>query len=384
MKKAILLILPVLAALGVAWLVWPRPQAQVSPPVSGLQVTPAAGFERALAPVTFSFPRDFGPHPDFQTEWWYYTGNLQTADGRHFGFEMTFFRRALQPPGELPTRTSDWAADQVYMAHFALTDVTGSHFYYQEQLSRGAAGLAGAVGLPSYKVWLNDWQVTQTSGNTYHLAAAAENFAVDLSLDDVKGPVLQGDRGLSQKGPGPGDASYYFSQTRLQTSGSIRIGQASLAVNGLSWMDHEYSTSALSGGQVGWSWFALQLDDGSELEVYTIRRSDGSIDPYSRGLVVHPDGSTVSLRRSDFTIKSDATWKSPGSGTVYPSHWIVSVPSENLTLEITPYIPDQELNVSFIYWEGAVKFSGERNGKLFSGSGYVELTGYAQSLAGQF
>ncbi len=384
MKKTILLMLPVLAALGVAWLAWPRPQAQVSPEVSGLQVTPAAGFQRALAPVTFSFPRDLGPHPDFQTEWWYYTGNLQTADGRHFGFELTFFRRALQAPGALPTRTSDWAADQVYMAHFALTDVTGSHFYYQEQLSRAAAGLAGAVGLPSYRVWLYDWQVAQTSENTYHLAAAAKDFAVDLNLDDLKGLVLQGDRGLSQKGPEPGDASYYFSQTRLQTSGSIRIGQTTMTVNGLSWMDHEYSTSALSAGQVGWSWFALQLDDGSELEVYTIRRSDGSIDPYSRGLVVHADGSTVSLQLGDFTLKSDAAWKSPGSGAVYPSHWIVSVPSEGLTLDITPFIPDQELRVSFTYWEGAVKVAGERNRKSISGSGYVELTGYAQSLAGQF
>ncbi len=385
MKKVIFSIIILLVGLGAAWLFWSRlPQAPVPTALSGLQVTPGAGFKRALAPVPFTFPQDFGPHPDFQTEWWYYTGNLQTADGRHYGFELTFFRRALQPPGDLPTRSSDWAADQVYMAHFALTDVPGDHFYYQEQFSRGAAGLAGAAGLPTYKVWLYDWQVNQSSPDTYHLAASAKDFAVDLDLKDLKGLALQGDHGLSQKGPTPGDASYYFSQTRLQTSGSIRVGQATLAVNGLSWMDHEYSTSALSAGQVGWSWFALQLDDGSELEVYTIRRSDASIDPYSRGLVVHSDGSTVSLGMGDFTIKNDETWKSPASEASYPSHWMVSVPSENLTLDITPFIPAQELKVSFTYWEGAVKIEGERNGKKVSGSGYVELTGFAQSLAGQF
>ncbi len=384
MKKVIFWIVAILAAIGVAWLAWPRSQAPVTTTLAGLQVTPSGGYQRALAPVAFSFPRDFGPHPDFQTEWWYYTGNLQTADGRHYGYELTFFRRALQPPDSLPDRTSDWAAGQVYMAHFALTDVPENHFYYQEQLSRGAAGLAGAAGLPSYKVWLNDWQVAQTEANTYHLAASATDFAVDLNLSDRIGPVLQGDHGLSQKGPVPGDASYYFSQTRLQTSGSVRVGQTTLAVTGLSWMDHEYSTTALSAGQVGWSWFALQLDDGSQLEVYTIRHSDGSIDPYSMGLVVHPDGSTVSLKLADFALKSDATWKSSASGAVYPSHWTVSVPAEHLTLDITPFLPDQELKVSFIYWEGAVKVAGERNGSPIAGSGYVELTGYAQSMAGQF
>ncbi len=384
MKKTLLLVLSILAAASLAWLVWPRPSAPSTGSISSVQVTPAPGFARALEPVPFSFPSDFGPHPAFQTEWWYYTGNLQTADGRHYGFELTFFRRALQPPGAQPTRTSTWATDQVYMAHFALTDVPGNHFYYQERFSRGAAGLAGANGLLSYKVWLDDWQVAQTSDDTYHVTAAENDFAIDLDLKDLKGMVLQGDHGLSQKGPQPGDASYYFSQTRLQTSGSIRVGGTNLSVNGLSWMDHEFSTSALSAGQVGWTWFALQLSDGSELTVYTIRRSDGSVDPYSRGLVVHPDGTAVSLRNGDFTIMPGATWKSSASGAAYPAQWTVSVPSEHLTLNITPYIADQELRVSFVYWEGAVKIEGERNGISISGNGYVELTGYAQSLAGQF
>ncbi len=384
MKKPFLLIFLIIGAGILAWLVWPRPSGQTPANVAGYQVTPVAGFSRALGPVPFSFPLDYGPHLGFQTEWWYYTGNLQTASGRRFGFELTFFRRALQPPDERQTRASDMAADQVYMAHFALTDVSGNQFYYKEHFSRGAAGLAEAVGLPAYQVWLGDWLVQQTGPDTYHLTAIETGFAVDLDLKDLKGPVLQGDRGFSQKGPGIGNASYYISQTRLHTSGNIRVGDADLAVNGLSWMDHEYSTSALSGGQVGWDWFALQLDDGSEVTAYNLRMSNGSIDPYSRGMLVRPDGTTVSLAVKEYTIGSGATWKSPHSQATYPEKWTLDIPSEHLKLTITPYIPDQELNVSFVYWEGAVKVEGEINGRPVSGSGYVELTGYAQSLAGQF
>lgn len=385
MKKAAIPIVLFLAAAGILWLIRQKSPANTPLPATpAFQVTPDAGFKRASGPVPFSFPLDYGSHPDFQTEWWYYTGNLQTKDGAHFGFELTFFRRALLPPADRPTRTSDLAADQVYMAHFALTDVQANHFYFQEQFSRGAGGLAGATGQPSYKVWLNDWQVAQSANSIYHLTAASGDFAIDLTLNDLKGPILQGDRGYSQKGPGFGDASYYFSQTRLLSSGTVRVGGATSEVNGFSWMDHEYSTSALSAGQVGWNWFALQLDDGSELTVYTIRRSDGSIDPYSRGVIINQDGSIIALSAKDFTIASKASWKSPGSGAVYPAQWTVDVPRENLVLNVTPYIPDQELRVSFTYWEGAVKVSGSRNGVQVSGSGYVELTGYAQSLEGQF
>ena len=385
MKKPLVCMILLLAVAGIVWLIWPKLPAQAPlTAATAVIVTPAAGFDRALGPVPFSFPLDYGPHLDFQTEWWYYTGNLQTASGAHFGFELTFFRRALLPPNERQTRTSDMATDQVYMAHFALTDVQAKNFYYQEHFSRGAAGLAGATGLPAFKVWLDNWQVAQTADTSYHLKAASGDFAVDLDLKDLKGPVLQGDRGFSQKGSGAGDASYYFSQTRLQTSGTIRVRNVPSTVDGFSWMDHEYSTSALSAGQVGWNWFALQLDDGSELTVYTIRRSDGSIDPYSRGMIVHKDGTTVSLTAKDFKIQTNATWKSLGSKAVYPAQWTVEVPGENLLLNVTPYIQDQELRVSFIYWEGAVKIEGNLDGVQVSGSGYVELTGYAQSLEGQF
>jgi predicted secreted hydrolase len=201
---------------------------------------------------------------------------------------------------------------------------------------------------------------------------------------DGKGPILQGDGGYSRKGPEPGNASYYYSQTRLETWGTVQVGDTLYQVDGLSWMDHEFSTSALSPDQVGWDWFALQLDDGSELMVFQIRKADGTADPFSSGTLVAADGSTRHLSRDDFEIAVDATWRSPRSGATYPARWTVEVPVADLTLEIEPYLADQELNVSYTYWEGAARISGERTGSVVSGNGYVEMTGYAGSMQGQF
>lgn len=343
----------------------------------------ATGFARADGPQPLHFPADYGPHSDYQSEWWYYTGNLETADGRHFGYQLTFFRRALVPPAQQQTRTSAWATDQVYMAHFALTDVTGKQYHAFEQFSRGAAGLAGAQAA-LYNVWLYDWSVQEVEPNVYHLHAAQDGLAIDLTLKDALGPILEGDQGYSQKGPDPGNASYYYSQPRLASSGSVQVAGATYEVNGLSWMDHEFSTSALASNQVGWDWFALQLDGGSELMVYQIRQADGSIDPFSSGTFIAPDGSTVHLSRSDFVISVGGTWRSPHSGATYPSQWTLKVPKLNLTLQIEPYLADQELNVSYVYWEGAVRLSGEREGHTVAGSGYIEMTGYAAPMRGQF
>ncbi len=376
------LIIFVLAGLGL--LLWPRQSIPSLPVLADFAMTPDPDFAHALAPVPFSFPADFGAHPAYQTEWWYYTGNLQAANGEHFGFQLTFFRRALLPLSRQPERASDWAANQVYMAHFALTGVQSNSFRYYERLSRGAAGLAGAAGLPEYKVWLEDWQVVQTGINTYHLTAAQDDIMLDLDLEDNLGPVLQGDKGLSQKGPEPGNASNYFSQPALQTRGKIHLGNQIIPVTGQSWMDHEFGTSALGADEVGWDWFALQLDDDSELMIYALRHKDGAVDPYSRGTIVHADGTTTQLSRQDFIITNESTWKSPASGAVYPARWTVQIPSANLTLYIRPYIADQELRLSFTYWEGAVQVSGMQDGRAISGNGYVELTGYFQSMAGQF
>jgi predicted secreted hydrolase len=361
----------------------PKPLEQVQARLVGMPAE-AGSFARADGVRELTFPKDYGPHEDFQTEWWYYTGNLADENGREFGYQLTFFRRGLSGQAEQAGRSSAWASDQVYLAHFALTDAANNQFHAFERFERGAAGLAGAQGLPQYRVWLQDWSVEQSGDGAYRLSAAQEGVEIHLELKDTKGPVLQGDQGYSQKGEDIANASYYVSQTRLETSGQVGVGGSLLAVSGLSWMDHEFSTSALSAGQVGWDWFSIQLDDGSELMLYTIRRADGSIDPFSKGTVIGADGKTRALNAGDFMVEVLDSWKSPHSGGVYPARWRLQVPFAGLTLQIDPLIADQELNVSYIYWEGAVRVSGERDGGAVMGKGYVELTGYAQSLAGDF
>ena len=341
---------------------------------------PIEGFARADGTLSLTFPEDFGPHFEYQTEWWYYTGNLDTADGRHFGYELTFFRVAMLPPNQAPVRESDWSTNQIYMAHFALTDVQAGEFHAFQRYARGAADLAGAEVGP-YHVWLEDWNVEQTGNNTYQLVASNEGLRIDLQLTDQKGPALQGDEGYSRKGTDPYNASYYYSQTRLVTEGEIQVGEEIYEVSGLSWKDHEFSTNALEQGQIGWDWFSIQLDDGYEIMLYQIRREDGSVDSFSSGTLIASDGSTQQLARENFEISTHDTWRSPHSDAVYPMGWTIRIPSADLELELSPYLLDQELNLSTIYWEGAVQISGRHNGSEVSGVGYVEMTGYAAPLS---
>ena len=341
------------------------------------------GFDRAYPPADIQFPRDMGPHPGYQTEWWYYTGNLDTQEGRHFGFQLTIFRRALIPIPLANPRASDLATTQVYMGHFAITDVEANQHRAYERFARGAGDFAGAQAVP-YRVWLEDWQINQTGAKQYQLSASQGADAIELSLIDQKGPVLQGINGYSQKGPDPGNASYYFSQTHLSTSGEITFGGQTYEVQGLSWHDHEYSTSALSADQVGWDWFAFQLDDGSELKLFDLRKADGSVDEFSAGSFIDLDGKITHLSNHDFEINPTNTWKSPTSGAVYPSGWKIRVPRLQIELEVTPYIKNQELIVSYTYWEGAVQIRGSVSSQPVSGNGFAELTGYAGSIAGEF
>lgn len=340
-----------------------------------------AGFARALAPRPFVFPRDHGPHPEYQTEWWYYTGNLTAEDGRHFGFQLTFFRRALSP--QPVSRESAWGAGAIYMAHFAVSDVAAGRFHAFERFSREGAGLAGASGEP-FRVFLEDWSAEGSGpeGMTMRLRAAEDDVALDLRLESVKPPALQGDRGLSQKGPTPGNASFYYSLTRMATSGTLVVAGQRYTVSGLSWMDHEWGTSALEGGAVGWDWFSIQLDDGRDLMYAQLRGPAGPV--YVAGALVEADGAARPLDPAAVTLETLETWRSPHSAAVYPARWRLTLPAEDLALDIVPRLADQELLTTIIYWEGAIQVTGVSQGRPVQGGGYVELTGYAQAGQGRY
>lgn len=332
------------------------------------------GYARATQPRTFRFPEDHGPHEDFRTEWWYLTGNLTAASGRRFGYQFTLFRNAMTP--ERVERDSDWATRQVFMAHFALTDQQGETFQAFERFSRGAAGLAGVDALP-FRAWLDDWEIRGGDDPPpFQVQVAEGDTAIELVLDPGKSAVLNGDRGLSQKGREPGNASYYYSLTRMPTRGTVTVGYKTFEVQGSSWLDREWSTSVLEEGQIGWDWFALQLSDGRDLMVYQMRRTGGEMDPLSSGMLVQEDGDARSLTSSDFSIKPLDTWISPATAIAYPSSWRIQVPAEEIDLRVTPILPDQELNLSFRYWEGAVSLRGTSAAEPVTGQGYVELTGY--------
>ncbi len=377
----VLALLALAAAAGVYLLA--RPEPSFSPKASlsvagALRTASDEGYAKALKPRIFQFPADHGPHPEFRTEWWYFTGNLETQEERRFGFQLTFFRSALAPT--MPERESAWATRQAWLSHFTISDIAGGTFHSFERWSRGALGLAGAQAEP-FRVWVKDW--TATSDRTYpmRLNAAADDVSIDLLLQPGKPPVLQGERGFSRKSAEPGNASYYYSLTRMPASGSITVEGERFAVTGLAWMDREWSTSALGKDQVGWDWFSLQLSDGWDLMLYRLRRKDGTAELASSGTLIDPQGKSRALNLSDFQILSSGEWRSPRSGARYPARWRLRIPREDLDLEVRPLLADQELDVSFRYWEGAVSIEGTHRGQPIRGSGYVELTGYT---AGSF
>lgn len=353
-------------------------EQEISASVQNLSVEQygADGFQKAYDVIDFEFPRDHGPHPDFQVEWWYYTGNLADAAGNRYGYQLTIFRRAIVP-GE-PARESEWGTHQIYFAHLAVTDVTGQSFEAHERYSRAGAGLAGAQGEPTYRVWIDDWQAQEVGPGQVQLKAAGGNIALDLSLEPAKPVALQGDRGLSPKGDEPGNASYYYSVTNYTTTGTLTTPRGTFEVSGKSWLDREWSTSFLGEQAVGWDWFALQLDDNREVMFFHVRNENGQIEPVSSGTLINADGTTEKLSLADFEITVLETWTSPTSGATYPAEWTVSIPKADLELQLKPLLQQQELNLTFTYWEGAVRVEGSQ-----TGYGYVELTGYAGSMQGR-
>ena len=352
-----------------------QPEVSASLSLSDALNPGGTGFESVTAPRKFAFPDDHGPHPDYAIEWWYFTGNLDSPDGRHFGYELTFFRIGLT--SEEFDRSSEWAAKQMYTAHFALTDVENVRFHSFERYGRDALGLAGAVGSP-FRVWLEDWSAASTNGGTLpiRLMASEDGIEIDLLLSSEKGIVLNGEDGFSRKGNSSGEASYYYSLTRMTTEGTITLKGQTHSVSGLSWLDREWSSSQLSDERVGWDWFALQLSDGRDIMYGVLRPRDETASEFQLGTVVEEDGSHRSIEEGEVLLDVLDRWQSPRGGT-YPSRWRFRMPAEGLDIEIMPYISDQELDAIVRYWEGAVRIEGTANGGPVTGNGYVELTGYA-------
>lgn len=388
-RRVVVGVIVVILIAGVAFVGLPQLRGQQVPQYSADVVTALSGgnnegFARAYDVRAWRFPADHAAHPEFQTEWWYNTGNLRTADGRHFGFHFTIFRRALTP--DMPMRESEWATNQVYFADLAIADVQAGRFIYRERFARGAAGLAGAVADPlsGVRIWIEDWSVTGTDpeASALHLRAAEGPIGLDLIARKTRPPTLQGDRGLSIKSAEPGNASYYYSLTRLETAGTITIEGETFEVSGNSWMDHEFSTSVLGADAVGWDWFSLQLDNNRELMLFQIRLAAGGLEVTSHGTLIESDGSTVHLSLEDYAIEPLGSWTSPHTGAVYPAGWrlTIAAPTGPLNLEVWPLLSDQELNTTTAYWEGASRITGTDNGAPVAGFGYVELTGYNRAL----
>jgi len=384
------------------WWVWPEKEGEgvraTLSATAALAGSDTAGYARATEPRAFEFPQDHGPHPEYRTEWWYLTGNLEDTRGRRFGYQLTFFRNSLAP--EPPGGRSRWSTNQLWMAHLGLTDVEGGAHLSAERMARGAAGLAGGVSEP-FRVWLEDWEIrhilsaesaepgakgeagtneTAEAEGLFPLLLTAREGDVELRLEltSSRPPVFQGEAGLSQKGPDPGNASYYISFTRLPTRGTVRVGDQVFQVAGDSWMDREWSTSALDEIHEGWDWFSLQLDDGRDLMFFELRRADGRVEPLNHGVLVEPDGSYRILGAEEVELEVLDRWDSPLDGASYPSGWRMRIPSHGVDLVIEPLLRNQEVNLSIRYWEGAVEAWGDGPDGSVRGRGFVELTGYGE------
>ncbi len=337
----------------------------------------AEDYKQALPGYHYEFPRDHFDHPEYQTEWWYYTGNVRSADGRRFGFELTFFRQGVARDATArDPNQSTWRIHDVFMAHFALSDLGGHQFYHDERIHRAGPGIAG-VDDKTGMIWNGNWQV-QLGNSRQVLHGVDEKFAIDLELAPAKAPVIQGRDGVSRKAAGPGHASHYISFTRLVTSGTIQCEGNTYRVEGSSWMDHEFFTG-MDATESGWDWVSLQFDDRSEVMLYRMRHKDGSVDPYSSGSYVDAQGRCTFLSSNDFTMAPGSeSWTSPRTKGVYPIRWHVTIPTLGIDAKISTPLPNQEMaGLGPSYWEGAIDVEGKRGTTELRGVGYLEMTGYA-------
>ena len=328
----------------------------------------------------FEFPRDHHVHREFKTEWWYFTGNLLDADGRRFGYELTFFRHGIQPAAERDPNASRFIVDDLKFAHFAITDIAARQFHFGEKRSRGAFGEAG-FNDANRLAWIENWSLIATSNDGFDLAAATDFGMLRLHLHPTRPPVIHGENGVSVKAAGGSSASHYYSIPRLETSGEIIVNGKTRPVRGETWFDHEWSSSQLGKGEVGWDWVCLQWDDGSALMLYRMRLANGGVEPSSSGTWIAPDGSATHLRSTDFEMAPTSFWKSKANGAQYPVGWRIALPAQHAEFTIQATLQDQELKLGAItYWEGAIDASGTRDGKPIRGRGYLELTGYVGTL----
>ncbi len=341
----------------------------------------AADWRIAAPGWKYEFPRDHHAHRDFKTEWWYFTGNLFDAEGHRFGYELTFFRQGIRPLAERDPHASRFIVDELKFAHFAITDVTRQRFSFEQKMSRGAFGEAGFDDGKRI-AWIDNWSLIEKDENIFELTASGEAGVIRLALRSAKPPIVHGENGVSVKSAGGVNASHYYSIPRLETTGDLTVNGIGHAFRGESWFDHEWSSSQLGEGQVGWDWLCLQWEDGSELMLYRMRLENGGTDPSSSGTWIAPDGTATHLRASDFQMTPTAFWKSKSGNVPYPIGWKIELPAQRLAFTVKAVLEDQELKLGPItYWEGAVDAIGARDGKPGRGRGYLELTGYAGKLS---
>ena len=339
-------------------------------------------FSQVLPGYVYQFPKDFNSHDDFRIEWWYYTGNLEEIEtARPFGYQLTFFRVTLNNEGANPNQ-SQWKLGHVYFAHMTLTDIDGEKFYYFERINRKGVGNAGADA-DRLMVWNEDWFL-EGKGKVHSLKAMESGTGIELQLVPEKKLVIHGNNGISKKGSEKGNASHYFSYTRMKTTGQIFVKGKAYNVIGSSWMDHEYSSNQLNDELVGWDWFSLKLDDKTELMLYLLRRKTGGVDSFSSGTFIAADGSSRHIKQEEFIVRPLSYWTSKKSGIVYPASWELKLPNFGIKLTLSPDLNEQELydlrSISASYWEGSVSVEGTIRGNSIKGKGYVELVGYGKTL----
>jgi predicted secreted hydrolase len=345
------------------------------------------GYLSVSGPCNLVFPKDHGSHPGYRTEWWYYTGNLEAETGDRYGFQLTFFRSQINAPGaekRWPHPASVWRTRQIYLGHAAITDIFNKRHLQSELMARGTLGLAGASQEAiDTIVFIKNWSA-KIGAHRHLLKTVSDDFSYELTLKPVKPPVLHGQAGYSRKGSTPERASCYYSFPRLKTEGALTIGGKTIPVRGLSWMDHEFSTAPLEPGIIGWDWFSLQLSDQTEIMLFLLRNEEGRFNPASSGTFIDVSGKPRHLTKDDFRVDVLDSWKSPRSQAVYPVHWRLTVFPLAMQLTLQANISDQEMRTpattGVTYWEGSISINGSVGKYPVKGSGYVELTGYAQSF----